>query len=112
VIQSITSLKLEELLSSKDFFLIDVRPSAAFNGWQLRNEVRGGHIPGAISFPFEWFDDLGNKDAAKKLAEKGITREKSIIVTGYGQPDIETASIYLEEIGFTNILVHSEGMPG
>jgi thiosulfate/3-mercaptopyruvate sulfurtransferase len=84
MIQSITTLKLEELLSGEDIVLLDVRPSAAFNGWPIHNEARGGHIPGAVSFPVEWFDDLGNEEASKKLAEKGITKEKSIIITGYG----------------------------
>jgi thiosulfate/3-mercaptopyruvate sulfurtransferase len=112
MVQSITTLKLEELLSSNDVFLLDVRPSAAFNGWQLQNEARGGHIPGAVSFPQEWFDDLGNEEAVKKLMEKGITKEKSIIVTGYGQSDIKTAVNHLEEIGFSKIQIHSEGMPG
>lgn len=112
MIESITSLKLEELLSNKDVSLLDIRPSAAYNGWTIRNEVRGGHIPGAISFPNEWFDDLRNEAAIKKLAEKGITKEKSIIVTGYGQPDIKTAASYLESIGFSNILIHSDGTAG
>jgi rhodanese-related sulfurtransferase len=34
MVQSITTFKLEELLSSEDIFVLDVRPSAAFNGWQ------------------------------------------------------------------------------
>jgi len=103
---------LEELLSSEDIFLLDVRPSAAFNGWQLQNEARGGHITGAVSFPVEWFDDLRNEETVKKLMEKGITKEKSIIITGYGQPDIETAASHLEKTGFSNIRIHSEGMTG
>ncbi len=112
MVQSITTFKLEELLSNEDIFLLDVRPSAAFNGWPLLNEARGGHIPGAVSFPLEWFNDLGNEEAVKKLMEKGITKEKSIIITGYDQSDIKTAASHLEAIGFYNIRIHSEGMPG
>ena len=29
---------------------IDIRPTAAYNGWALEGESRGGHIPGAISY--------------------------------------------------------------
>jgi len=104
--QSITTHKLEEIFKSEDIFLLDVRSSAAFNGWILQNEARGGHIPGAISFPVEWFKDLGNEEAVKKLAEKGISTEKPIIVTGYGQSDIKTAASYLETIGFSDIQIH------
>jgi len=110
VIQTITTLKLEELLSGKDNLILDVRPSAAFNGWKLRNEARGGHIPGAVSFPLEWFDDLGNENAVKKLEEKGITKDKSVIITGYEKSDIETAAKHLEEIGFSKILIQSDGI--
>jgi 3-mercaptopyruvate sulfurtransferase SseA len=110
VIQSITTLKLEELLSNEDIFLLDIRPSAAFNGWPLLRETRGGHIAGAVSFPVEWFGDLGNERAVKKLVEKGITKEKSIIVTGYGKLDTEAAVSHLESIGYSEIQIHSGGM--
>ena len=31
-------------------------PIAAYNGWRLGAETRGGHIPGARAFPIAWLD--------------------------------------------------------
>ena len=53
--------------------IIDVRPLAAYNGWTLRQEMRGGHIPGAMSFPLSWFGSMENADLIKLLGEKGNT---------------------------------------
>ena len=109
--KSITNSELEKLLSGKKTSLLDVRPSAAYNGWQLKREVRGGHIPGAASFPLNWFDELDNKATVSLLETKGITKSKTIVITGYEKFDAETAANHLGKIGFSDILIHAEGMP-
>src|SRR5690625_7606500 len=39
------------LLSEPSAVIVDARPIAAFNGWRLRGEARGGHIPSARCLP-------------------------------------------------------------
>jgi len=111
MVKSITTSELSENFSNDDVAVLDCRPSAAFNGWQLHGEARGGHIPGAVSFPVEWFDDLGNDSALEKLSDKGITPAKSIIITGYGPRDINDTADNLETLGFSDILIHTDAMP-
>ena len=112
MLQTVTNLKLKELISKNDYKLLDVRPSAAFNGWPLQGEKRGGHIPRATSFPVKWFNDLSKEGAIKKLFEKGIDKKKQVIVIGYSKADMESAANNLKDMGFPNVLIHSEGMPG
>ncbi len=107
--RSITTLKLEELIYTDDIFLLDVRPSAAFNGWTLRNENRGGHIPGAISFPLSWFNDLSEENVVIKLEEK-VTTDKPIIVVGYNKLDSETSISYLKSLGYSDVKIYLPGM--
>ncbi len=50
------TISKDELLariSQGDVSLVDVRPLAAYNGWRLDGEARGGHIPGAVALPDE-----------------------------------------------------------
>ncbi len=63
--------------------VVDARPTAAYNGWRLCSESRGGHIPGAVSFPQSWAADTYDGLLAEKLALKGLTPDHSIVVYGY-----------------------------
>ena len=53
-IQGIPSIGVDALRANLDdpgLTVIDVRPIAAYNGWRLGAETRGGHIPGAQGLP-------------------------------------------------------------
>ena len=47
----ISTAELRDRLDEPGLTIVDVRPLAAYNGWRLRGEARGGHIPGAVAFP-------------------------------------------------------------
>ena len=53
-IATIQPTELSERLADPDLRIVDARPLAAYNGWRLRGEARGGHIPGAAALPSEW----------------------------------------------------------
>ena len=65
--------------------VIDVRPIAAYNGWRLGAETRGGHIPGAGAFPIAWLDAQEAAETARLLADKGATAGRAIVVYGHGR---------------------------
>ena len=50
--RTISTRELAQQLGNSGFAVIDVRHMAAYNGWPLLGEARGGHISGAIAFPF------------------------------------------------------------
>jgi len=102
---------LAESLHSINHVIVDVRPIAAFNGWALRQEMRGGHIAGAIPFPLSWFETLPQADLIQLLEEKGISSEKNVILYGYGIQDAESAAEILGKLGFTSPQVFSDGQP-
>jgi len=81
------TLSTQELITSSEDannILIDVRPIAAYNGWTLQNEQRGGHIPGAKSIPLQWTQYM---DWVEVLEEKNISREQPVVVYGYNGDD-------------------------
>ncbi len=90
-----------DLLNGR-FFLIFCRPSAAYNGWPLEGESRGGHIPGAISFPAQWFDELEDAAAAKLLFNKGIDPVTPLALVGNAD-EMSRAAAHLQHLGYTSI---------
>lgn len=60
--QVLTTIELLDMHMNENTVILDPRPSAAYNGWPLSGEQRGGHIPGAISFPADWFNGFRNRN--------------------------------------------------
>ena len=69
-------------LGDPSLTIVDIRPLAAYNGWRLGTEERGGHIPGATAFPAEWLRTVDEPEIAKLLDRKGITSGGEIVVYG------------------------------
>jgi molybdopterin synthase sulfurtransferase len=89
-IQGIPSIGVDALRANIDdpgLTVIDVRPIAAYNGWRLGAETRGGHIPGARAFPIAWLDAQESAETARLLADKGATAGRAIVVYGHGRDD-------------------------
>ncbi|NQV13846.1 thiosulfate sulfurtransferase [bacterium] len=105
-----STAELVNLIDNKDTIIMDIRPSAAYNGWPLKGEERGGHIPGAISFPSRWFSELSQDDAIRILHEKGLSQTLQIVITGYGSQEIDATAKHLRSLRFTSIKTHADGM--
>ena len=60
--------ELHARLGGADLTVVDVRPLAAYNGWRLRSEPRGGHVPGAVAFPIAWLDSVDDDEILAKVA--------------------------------------------
>jgi molybdopterin synthase sulfurtransferase len=56
MIKAIGTKELLKIIGRQDYKVIDVRPADAYNGWQLKGELRGGHIKGARSLPAKWLN--------------------------------------------------------
>ncbi len=69
-------------LSEGDASLVDVRPLAAYNGWRLDGEARGGHIPGAAALPERWLDVVDDADLVELLRSKRVDPGREVVVYG------------------------------
>ena len=78
--------ELEGRLKRPGLQLVDVRPIDAYNGWRLRAEARGGHMPGARALPFRWHRYL---DWIEIVRAKGIRPEHAVVVYGYDVEETE-----------------------
>jgi thiosulfate/3-mercaptopyruvate sulfurtransferase len=105
----ITTDELRSRLGDTDLALVDIRPLAAYNGWKLRGEARGGHIPGAVAFPTRWLTLVDDERLAQVLADKGIVAGKTVVL--YGDTPGQGADLRakLAEAGIDNVVEYAAG---
>jgi thiosulfate/3-mercaptopyruvate sulfurtransferase len=94
---------LRERLDDPQLQLVDVRPIDAYNGWRLRAEARGGHIPGARTLPFKWH---GYLDWIEIVRAKGIRPERPLVVYGYDVGEAERVARTFSRAGYRNVGVY------
>jgi thiosulfate/3-mercaptopyruvate sulfurtransferase len=106
---TISTDELQHLRADTDLTIVDVRPLAAFNGWQLRGEARGGHIPGAVSFPSDWLRSVDPAEIERLLRLKGITPDRSIVVYGHAGDDAADVAAHLSAAGIEDVRTYDAG---
>lgn len=83
--------------------LLDVRPLAAYNGWALQGEARGGHLPGAKSLPLQWTQYM---DWVEVVDEKQLRPESPVTVYGYTEDEAAEMAEKLFRLGFEDVSVY------
>jgi len=106
---TISTSDLTARLADPNLTIIDVRTSAAYNGWRLRGEARGGHIPGAVSFPVAWLHSVDAPEVERQFADKGVTTDRAVVVYGDGLADADAVRARLSELGHRGVRVLEPG---
>ena len=106
---SISTAELRDRLADPELTIVDVRPTAAFNGWRLREEARGGHIPGAVAFPTAWLTTEDEAEIERQLAARGIAPGRTVVLYAYGPDEVTEVAASLESRGLTDVRVYDEG---
>ncbi len=109
--QIISTDELFDRLSDPTLTIVDVRPLAAFNGWRLNGEPRGGHIPGAVAFPSAWLDGIEEAEIQRLLETKRIASNRDVVVYGEGR-EAATFAAKLRALGIEGARVYDEGFGG
>ena len=104
----ISTTELRQRLADPTLTIVDVRPIAAYNGWRLKGEARGGHIPGAVAFPSAWLHSVDQVEIEKQLQAKGITADRDVVVYGDG---LEAAAFVakLHGLGIDSTTIYEDG---
>ena len=106
---AISTDELRDRLGDPDLTIVDLRPTAAFNGWRLRGEARGGHIPGAVAFPSAWLASEDEAEIERQLAARGVVAERSIVLYAYNATDVADLAARLATQGFDDVRVFEDG---
>ncbi len=107
--------RLAQLMADPHVKVVDARPIAAFNGWQLNGERRGGHIPGATAFPAHWAEHADDAGLKTMLISKKLTPGHKIVLYGDGAAsggaDTDRLARRLGEIGYQDLVTYEAGFP-
>jgi len=109
VTKTLSTNELLLQLDKKSSKVVDIRPMAAYNGWRLDDETRGGHPPGAVAMPLSWIESLDPADLKELLQTKGVTPKKAVIIYGYSLVDSEKAATRFAGIGFDDVSIYPDG---
>ena len=107
--QNKKSIYTDELLSkigNTDIQIIDTRLEVEYNGRVIYGENKAGHIPGAISLPFNSLVDsngfLKSRAALEKyVTDKGLDKNKLQVTYCTTGVRASYVAVILEELGFT-----------
>ena len=105
--QTITAEAL--LTRLDDLIVIDVRSTAAYNGWRLHGEARGGHIRGAALLPDSWLEGLTDDELLLLLDNKGIGPTRSIVLYGNTAEHAQRLRGKLSNFGYTDVAIYGGG---
>ena len=79
---AVSTAELRARLREPGLCVVDARPLPAYNGWRVGGDARGGHVPGAVSFPAEWLSRLDDAELRVLLQSKGIASSAEVVVYG------------------------------
>ncbi|CAH1793790.1 unnamed protein product [Owenia fusiformis] len=105
---------IERNLTSNEFVLVDARPSGRFCGTspEPRPDIKGGHVPGAISIPFSSLL-LPQRKALKmpetnerNMKEAGVDMERSIVTMCGDGLNSAFISLVCHQMGKTDVAIY------
>mgnify|MGYP006289619055 CR=1 FL=1 len=102
---TVSTQELSRKLGDATFQLVDVRPGDAYNGWALRGESRGGHIPGARSLPGKWSDYF---DWIEIVRSKGILPEHPLVLYGYDDEETVRVADLFRRAGYEDLRAYRD----
>ena len=108
---AISTDDLHRQLDRADLTIVDVRRLAAYNGWRLNGETRGGHVPGAVSFPSTWLRTVDEAEIRRILDAKGLVAGREVVVYGDGPNDAGAVARRLADSGVDGVRVLDGGWP-
>ena len=106
---AISLVDLRVRLTDPNLVIVDVRPTAAYNGWRLNGEVRGGHVPCAVAFPVAWLATVEEAEVQRLVHEKGISKDRTVVVYGDGPEDAAAVAARLADLGHDDVWVDEAG---
>ena len=110
LLHNISTKELLTQLDNPEYTLLDIRPSAAYNGWKLKDEARGGHIRGAVSFPILWIKKLPSQELEALLASKRITSKNTIVIYGYKSDSCSDMANVIWDLGVRKVFIYEAGI--
>jgi 3-mercaptopyruvate sulfurtransferase SseA len=103
-----STAELRRRLTDPELAIVDVRSLSAYNGWREAGDVRGGHVPGAVALPSAWLELVDVGEVGELLTDKGILREREIVLYGGGSEDLGALTGLLSELDYASVRTYAD----
>lgn len=109
----VTSSDVYNALKDENWCVVDTRSSHAFLGWRLEGEPREGHIKGCTDFSANWITSSVRSESKRehqlneKIASKGLTPDKHIILYDVNGQDASIVAEYLRNKGIKQLYYYN-----
>ncbi len=91
-VRQIDTAELLKNLDNPNYVIIDTRDDSHYNGFKEAQAVRGGHIKNAIQFTTAWLDYIADDKFDSFAADKGISKEKTLVFYDSNLDNLERIS--------------------
>ena len=100
VVQKLDTQSFLNSLNQSNTLIIDVRDDSFYNGFKENGAKRGGHIKGAIQFSTSWLDYMDMNELERFATQKGISKDKTLILYGSNASDLERVGAEFASRGY------------
>jgi 3-mercaptopyruvate sulfurtransferase SseA len=112
---ALNQMQIQQSLKQPDFVVMDVRSDEEFLGWPALGQPRGGHIPSAVHWPWQWGLNadgvlLPTDELKTKWAARGVTNDKEIALYSNASTRAGFAYFTLRLLGYPRVAVYEGGM--
>ncbi|NPD86670.1 thiosulfate sulfurtransferase [Lentimicrobium sp. L6] len=102
-IREISTNELKDFIDNNKGWLIDARPTEAYNGWALQGEKRGGHIRSAKCLPLKWTKYM---DWIEIIRSKGILPDQEIVIYSYTSDEAKKLAQVFKKAGYEKLAIY------
>lgn len=100
VVQKLDTQDFLSSITQPNTLVIDVRDDSFYNGFKENGAKRGGHIKGAIQFSTSWLDYMDMNELERFATQKGISKDKTLILYGSNASDLERVGAEFASRGY------------
>lgn len=100
VVQKLDTQDFLSSITQPNTLVIDVRDDSFYNGFKENGAKRGGHIKGAIQFSTSWLDYMDMNELERFAIQKGISKDKTLILYGSNASDLERVGAEFASRGY------------
>ena len=101
--KEIKAISLEDFtknLSNSEYQFIDTRDDEAYNGFKVDNVKNGGHLKNSIQYSASFIGKVNKNKEAKFISDKGLDKNKRIVVYDTNKDNIEKVSDKFASLGY------------
>ncbi|MEG0249974.1 MAG: rhodanese-like domain-containing protein [Peptostreptococcus sp.] len=99
-LSSISTEDAQKYAADDNYVFVDTRNDSYYNGFKQEGVSKGGHIEGAVQYTADWVGKVNKDKLSKFVEDKGIDKNKKIVVYDTESENINKVGKELKDLGY------------